>query len=299
MKEKRILVIGSMNLDMVVKTSKIPRVGETLMGGVFSRYYGGKGANQAMAANVIFDKVSFCSAIGSDSMGKEYTEYLNSKGIDTSLVKIFENAHSGVALITVAREGENLITVAPGANLLLTPEHLKEIDFKKYSHVAFQLEIPLETVCEGLKLAKEAGAETILTSAPSKLLPDEILCNVDYLVANELGVIQLLRGHTNMRNAAAALLSKGVKRVIITMGARGCLLIDEKGELRYPALSVRPIDSVGAGDCFAGSLMAGLKIYGDLEMAIKMANSAAGLMVSKMGAQSFSKAEDVIKRMIK
>ncbi len=290
---KKILVIGSANVDMVVKSPKIPRTGETVLGGVFSQHQGGKGANQAVAAKTLFDDVAFCAGIG------EYIDYLKARGLDLSLTKTFADAHTGVALITVAKEGQNIITVAPGANLLLSPDDMKAIDFSQFSHVAFQLENSLETVAEGLKLAKAAGCTTVLTPAPAKLLSDEILANVDFLVPNEIEILQVQRGFTSMQKAAESLLAKGVKNVLVTLGERGCALFNADGEKRFPALSVRPIDTVGAGDCFTGSLLAGFKLYDDIDSAIKFASAAAALKITKVGAQSFSPLKDVLKMMKK
>ena len=296
---KKILVIGSANVDMVVKSPKIPRTGETVLGGVFSQHQGGKGANQAVAAKTLFDDVAFCAGIGEDAIGREYIDYLKARGLDLSLTKTFADAHTGVALITVAKEGQNIITVAPGANLLLSPDGMKAIDFSQFSHVAFQLENSLETVAEGLKLAKAAGCTTVLTPAPAKLLSDEILANVDFLVPNEIEILQVQRGFTSMQKAAESLLAKGVKNVLVTLGERGCALFNADGEKRFPALSVRPIDTVGAGDCFTGSLLAGFKLYDDIDSAIKFASAAAALKITKVGAQSFSPLKDVLKMMKK
>lgn len=295
--DKKILVIGSMNVDMVVKSSRIPRVGETVLGGVFNQYEGGKGANQAMAARSLFEGTAFCAGVGDDGIGRDYLQYLKDKNLDVSLVKIFKNSHTGVALITVAKEGQNVITVAPGANLLLSADDMRAIDFTKFSHVAFQLESDLSTVEEGLKLAKAAGCVTVLTPAPARLLPDEILKNCDFIIPNEIEILQVQRGFTSISTAASALLKKGVSNVIITLGERGCVLYNADGEFRYPAHSVRPIDTVGAGDCFTGALIAGFKIYDNLDCAIKMAVAASSIKVTKQGAQSYGTLKDVQKMM--
>lgn len=297
--DRKILVVGSANVDMVVKSAKIPRTGETVLGGVFSKHEGGKGANQAVAAKTLFEDTAFCAGLGDDDIGRSYLEYLVERGMDVSLVKICKGAHTGVALITVAKEGQNIITVAPGANSLLTPDDMKKIDFSKFSHVAFQLENPLETVAEGLKLAKAAGCTTVLTPAPAKLLDDEILKNVDFLVPNEIEILQVQRGFTSMQKAAESLLKKGVKNVLITLGERGCALFNADGEKRYAAYSVRPIDTVGAGDCFTGSLLAGFKLFDDIDSAVKFASAAAALKITKAGAQSHSSLKDVLKMMKK
>jgi len=296
--DKKILVIGSANMDMVVKSAKIPRVGETVLGGVFSQHEGGKGANQAMAAKNLYKDTLFCAGMGDDGIGREYIAYLKSRGMDTSLVKIFKGSHTGVALITVGKEGQNIITVAPGANLKLSPKDMRGIKFSEFSHVAFQLETDLDTVAEGLKRAKKAGCETILTPAPAKLLPAEILANVDWLIPNEIEILQVQRGFASMKTAAKSLLEKGVGSVIVTLGERGCALFDKRGERRFSTFSVRPIDTVGAGDCFTGAFAAGLKIFGgDVEKAIVFASAAASLKVTKAGAQSYAPLKDVLKLM--
>ena len=294
---KKILVIGSANMDMVVKSPKIPRVGETVLGGVFAQHEGGKGANQAMAAKTLYEDTLFCAGMGDDSISRDYLAYLQSRGMDTSLIKIFQGEHTGVALITVGKEGQNIITVAPGANLKLSPADMQNIDFSQFSHVAFQLETDIDTVEEGLKLAKKAGCTTILTPAPAKLLPDEILKNVDWLVPNEIEILQVQRGFTSMKTAAESLLSKGVGNVIVTLGERGCALFNSDGEQRFSTFSVRPIDTVGAGDCFTGAFMAGLKMFDKVDQAITFANAAASLKVTKVGAQSYATQKEVLKLM--
>ncbi len=297
MSEKGLLIIGSANMDMVVKSPKIPRVGETVLGGVFSQHEGGKGANQAMAAKTLFPNTMFCAGIGYDSIGREYLKYFESKEMDTSLVKVFENAHTGVALITVGKEGQNIITVAPGANSMLSPEDMQKIDFSKFSHVAFQLENDIKTVDEGLKLAKQAGCQTLLTPAPAKLLPDDMLKNIDWLIPNEIEILQIQRGFTSMKTAAESLLTKGVCNVLVTLGERGCALFNKAGERRFSSFSVRPIDTVGAGDCFTGALMAGFKNFDDTPQAILFATAAASLKVTKKGAQSYATFKEVLKLM--
>ena len=296
--EKSILVVGSMNMDMVVKAARIPRVGETVLGGVFNQYEGGKGANQAVAAKTLYADTFFCAGVGDDSIGRGYLKYLKAKELDVSLVKVFEGSHSGVALITVGKEGHNIITVAPGANLLLSVEDMKSIDFKRFSHAAFQLENELSPGGAVLECAKKAGCSTILTPAPARLLGENIRKNVDYLIANEIEILQVLRGYTSINSAAEGLLERGVKNVIVTLGSSGSMLFNKDGQRKYPAHPLRPIDTVGAGDCFAGSLMAGLKIYGDdLDAAIKLASAAASLSITRMGAQSHAKLDEVLKLM--
>ena len=249
MEDRGILVVGSMNVDMVVKTSRIPSPGETLLGGVFQKFEGGKGANQAVAANAICRGAHFCAGIGDDSFGREYLSYLRGHGIDVGLVKTFSDCATGVALITVAADGQNAITVAPGANMMLSESDMEGIDFSKFSHVLFQLENDLATVARGLKLAREAGCETVLTPAPAKILPGEMLPDIDYIVPNEIEILQIVPECEDAEDAAQKLISSGVRNVIVTLGKRGCDLYNGGGKRHFPTYEkIRPVDTVGAGE---------------------------------------------------
>lgn len=296
MQEKSILVVGSVNVDMVVKTPRIPSPGETILGGVFQKFEGGKGANQAVAANAAFGGTRFCAGVGDDSFGRDYLSSLGSRGINVELVKIFKDFPTGVALITVDESGQNSITVAPGANMALSEGDMDSIDFSAFSHVLFQLENDILTVARGLNLAKKAGCETILTPAPAKILPRDMLRDIDYLVPNEIEILQIVPDCRDAEDAAQKLISSGVKNVIVTLGKRGCDLYNGCGIKHFPTYeNIRPVDTVGAGDCFTGSLAGGLKICKNLERAIEFATAAASLKISKMGAQSVATLEEVKK----
>ncbi len=291
---KEILVVGSMNIDMVVKTARIPKPGETLLGGVFNQFYGGKGANQANAAKRLFAGTRICAGVGEDSLGEEYLKHFKAQKIDTSLVKKFKGSHTGVAVIMVGKSGENSISVAPGANMLLSPADMRKIDFSKFFFAVFQLENSFETVAEGLKLAKKAGCQTMLTPAPAQILPADMLPNIDFILPNEHEILLLQKGFKCPKKAAAALLKKGVGNVVITLGSKGSMLVNSSGETFFPAYKVKAVDTVGAGDCFAGSLAAGLTLYGDLRKAMKLASAASAIAVTKMGAQSGGTLKEVL-----
>lgn len=296
MQEKSILVVGSANVDMVVKTPRIPSPGETILGGVFQKFEGGKGANQAVAANAAFGGTRFCAGVGDDSFGRDYLSSLGARGINVELVKIFKDFPTGVALITVDESGQNSITVAPGANMALSEGDMDSIDFSVFSHVLFQLENDILTVARGLNLAKKAGCETILTPAPAKILPRDMLRDIDYIVPNEIEILQIVPDCRDAEDAAQKLISSGVKNVIVTLGKRGCDLYNGCGIKHFPTYeNIRPVDTVGAGDCFTGSLAGGLKICKNLERAIEFATAAASLKISKMGAQSVATLEKVKK----
>ena len=296
MQEKSILVVGSANVDMVVKPPRIPSPGETILGGVFQKFEGGKGANQAVAANAAFGGTRFCAGVGDDSFGRDYLSSLGARGINVELVKIFKDFPTGVALITVDESGQNSITVAPGANMALSEGDMDSIDFSAFSHVLFQLENDILTVARGLNLAKKAGCETILTPAPAKILPRDMLRDIDYIVPNEIEILQIVPDCRDAEDAAQKLISSGVKNVIVTLGKRGCDLYNGCGIKHFPTYeNIRPVDTVGAGDCFTGSLAGGLKICKNLERAIEFATAAASLKISKMGAQSVATLEEVKK----
>lgn len=296
MQEKSILVVGSANVDMVVKTPRIPSPGETILGGVFQKFEGGKGANQAVAANAAFGGTRFCAGVGDDSFGRDYLSSLGARGINVELVKIFKDFPTGVALITVDGSGQNSITVAPGANMALSEGDMDSIDFSAFSHVLFQLENDILTVARGLNLAKKAGCETILTPAPAKILPRDMLRDIDYIVPNEIEILQIVPDCRDAEDAVQKLISSGVKNVIVTLGKRGCDLYNGCGIKHFPTYeNIRPVDTVGAGDCFTGSLAGGLKICKNLERAIEFATAAASLKISKMGAQSVATLEEVKK----
>ena len=296
MQEKSILVVGSVNVDMVVKTPRIPSPGETILGGVFQKFEGGKGANQAVAANAAFGGTRFCAGVGDDSFGRDYLSSLGARGINVELVKIFKDFPTGVALISVDESGQNSITVAPGANMALSEGDMDSIDFSAFSHVLFQLENDILTVARGLNLAKKAGCETILTPAPAKILPKQMLRDIDYIVPNEIEILQIVPDCRDAEDAAQKLISSGVKNVIVTLGKRGCDLYNGCGIKHFPTYeNIRPVDTVGAGDCFTGSLAGGLKICKNLERAIEFATAAASLKISKMGAQSVATLEEVKK----
>ncbi len=286
MKKTDVLVVGSANVDMVVNSQRIPLAGETLLGGVFACNNGGKGANQAWSAAALC-KTAFCGAVGGDVFGREYVAHLKKRNIDVSNLKIVKGTATGVALIVVAKNGENIITVASGANEKLLPSDIRKINFKNYSVVLFQLESPLKTVKAGIDSAKKAGCITVLTPAPAMPLPNEILKNVDFLMPNEHEILLLQKKrYADFKEAAKSLLKKGVKNVVITLGKKGCLLVNKNGEKFFKALKVKAVDTVGAGDCFTGSFAAALTLFNyNTENAIELAIKAAAESVTKRGAQ--------------
>jgi len=286
---KPILVTGSANTDLVVTADRLPGAGETVLGNSFQTFAGGKGANQAVAAARAGAHVTFLAALGTDDNGDRTVAGLAIEGIDTSLIKRIDGTPSGVALIVVDKQGRNQIVVASGANSDLKPADYADVDWSRYGCAVFQLETPLDTVTEGLRLAKRAGVMTILNPAPAATMPDEALQNTDILVPNEHELL-LLSGEEDdtrsLQNHARRLLRKGVGAVIMTCGDAGAHYLSDTVTFHQPGLSVTAVDTVGAGDCFVGSLACALSEGLEIEAALRFANAAAALSVTRPGAQA-------------
>ncbi|HUT46390.1 MAG TPA: ribokinase [Sedimentisphaerales bacterium] len=288
----KIVVVGSSNMDLVVKSPRIPTKGETVLGGDFIMTPGGKGANQAVAAAKLGAEVYFIAKLGDDIFGRQSLSNFQKVGIHTEYVDQTEEAPSGVALITVDVAGDNVIVVAPGANLKLSPEDVGKAQpvIASSGAVAAQLEVPLETVEFAARLANDAGVPFILDPAPAQKLSPEFLKKVDVLTPNETEA-EILTGikvtdENSALVAAKDLLERGVKAVILTMGAQGYLLATKDAAEFVPSVKVDAVDATAAGDAFTGSLGVGLAQGKTLRDAALFANHVAALSVTKMGAQS-------------
>jgi ribokinase len=288
----KIVVVGSSNMDLVVKSPRIPAKGETILGGDFIMTPGGKGANQAVAAAKLGAVVYFVAKLGDDIFGRQSLSNFQKVGIRTDYIVQTEEAPSGVALITVDDAGDNMIVVAPGANLKLSLEDVKKAQSAITSSgaVAAQLEVPLETVECTAKLANDAGVPFILDPAPAQKLSGEFLRMVDVLTPNETEA-EILTGikvtdENSAMVAAKNLLDRGVKAVILTMGSKGYILATKDGVEFVPSVKVDAVDTTAAGDAFTGSLAIGMAQGKTLGDAALFANHAAALSVTKMGAQS-------------
>jgi len=288
----KILVIGSSNTDMVVKTPNFPRPGETIIGGEFFMFPGGKGANQAVAAARAGGDVQFITKIGNDIFGQNAFAGFEEEGIETRFVLQDSSAASGVALITVNNEGENQIVVASGANSKLTPaniDYCREA-FDQADLLLLQLEIPLETVTTSIVRAADSGKKVILNPAPAQTLPDDVFPRLYLITPNETEA-ELLTGievvsTEDAEKAARVLLDKGVGNVIITLGSRGAYFQNREEVIHIPAPKVKAVDTTCAGDIFNGVLAVSLSNGSNWPDAIKMAVSAASISVTRMGAQS-------------
>ncbi|HIJ52841.1 MAG TPA: ribokinase [Planctomycetes bacterium] len=286
-----IAVVGSSNMDLVVKSKRIPAIGETILGGDFIMAPGGKGANQAVAAAKLGAQVFFIAKLGEDIFGSQSLNNFEKEGVNTKYVLQTKESPSGVALIMVDDDGNNLIVVAPGANQNLSPEDVKEAGTEIASSGALvaQLEVPIETIECAAGLANKSNVPFILDPAPAQKLSPQLLKMVDVLTPNETEAQFLTGVEVKDRESASAaahkLLEFGVKTVILTMGASGYLTVSNEGTEFVPARKVKAADSTAAGDAFTGSLAVGLAQGRTLSDAALFANSVAALSVTKMGAQ--------------
>ncbi len=288
----KITVVGSSNMDLVVKSERIPVIGETILGGEFIMVPGGKGANQAVAAAKLGAEVYFIAKLGDDIFGSGSLSNFKKEGVNTTYVTQTKEAPSGVALITVDNDGNNVIVVAPGANGTLSADDVRqaEDDIASSGAVVAQLEVPIETIEFAAETAYKHKVPFILDPAPARELGAKLLGMVDVLTPNETEA-KLLTGievtdEESARAAGEKLLGAGVKAVILTMGATGLLLVT-KGQSEFvPAKKVEAIDSTAAGDVFTAGLACGLAEGKTLLDAALLANHAAALSVTKIGAQS-------------
>lgn len=291
MKSPSIVVVGSSNTDMIIQLARIPKLGETILGGDFTSAAGGKGANQAVAAARSGGKVSFIARVGKDMFGELAVAGFKRDGINVEHVMTDKSAPSGVALIFVAKDGENSIAVAGGANAKLSPADVKKAakTIRSASMLVAQLETPLETIEAAATIAAKADVRFILNPAPACPLPDSMLKLVSILTPNETEA-ELLTGikvtdKTSAAKAALALRARGVATVIITMGSRGAFLADDSGQQLIPGFKVKAVDATAAGDTFNGALAVALAEGMTSAAAVHFANAAAALSVTRLGAQ--------------
>jgi ribokinase len=286
-----IAVIGSINMDLVMQTERIPRPGETILGDNFKQIPGGKGANQASAAAKLGAAVKMIGCVGDDAFGTTLKDALTNYGVNTDHVLVEPNVASGVAIITVEQSGNNCIIIAPGANYCLTDESLKEAEqtICNSDVVMIQLEIPIATVKTAILIAKSAGKTVILNPAPAAELDEEILKNIDILTPNETE-LEILSGHKtetleDIKTAGEIMLNKGVKELVITLGSMGCLHMNHQGSKKYDAYKVKAVDTTAAGDAFNGALAVYLSEGKTIGEAIDFAMKVGAMTVTKHGAQ--------------
>ncbi|MDP1677046.1 MAG: ribokinase [Bacteroidota bacterium] len=290
--KNKVVVIGSYNTDLTIKTARIPRPGETIIGGIFSEGGGGKGANQAVAAVRSGADVSFIARVGNDILGNEGIQRLTNERIETRYILRDAEVATGVAFIVVDDRGENSIVVASGANARLSPADIETAkdEISTASVILVQLESPLDTIRAAIKKAHEYGATVILNPAPAQPLEQNLLREIDIITPNEVEAEMLTGIKVTDENSLRLITKKffelGIQKVLITLGSRGVFVgLPNTMEL-IPGFKVKPIDSTGAGDVFSGSLAAFLALGMSIADAAKMANASASISVTRMGAQN-------------
>lgn len=288
----RIIVIGSSNTDMVIKTEKLPVPGETILGGTFLMNPGGKGANQAVAAARLGGKVTFITKRGNDLFGNQAVGLLMREGIHTQYIVKDMELPSGVALITVDSAGENSIVVAPGSNGNLLQEDIPPVIFDagKYEILLLQLEIPMDTVEYCAISAYDRGIKVILNPAPARQLSDNLLVHTWLITPNETEAETItgvsITDIASAERAAGLLQERGVKNVIITLGDSGAFVKSENYTGLIPGVKVIPVDTTAAGDVFNGALAVAISEGKNIVDAVNFANKAASISVTRMGAQA-------------
>lgn len=285
-------VVGSINLDHVIRVAQFPRPGETVIGQDYHIIAGGKGANQAVAAARAGARTRFIACVGEDAEAPALISGFANDGIDTESIERIKGVNTGVALIQVNQAGENTIALAAGANAHLTPEQLANYPLTPDCHqLLLQLEIPLATNIAAAKNAKLLGATVVLNPAPAQALPASLLALVDIITPNETEAEQLTGIKVSDASSAAAaaehLHTQGIATVLITLGAKGVWLSEQgsSGQL-VPSFVVNAVDSTAAGDTFNGALLAALASAPSLLEAVRFAQAAAALSVTRRGAQT-------------
>ena len=286
MHKAKVVVIGSSNTDMTIKGDRLPKPGETVLGGEFRMGPGGKGANQAVAARRLGADVSFICKVGRDIFGDNAIAGYQKEGIDCSRILRSDKA-SGTALILVDGNAENCIAVAPGANADLTPEDVDSVAdvIRSADYLILQLEIPVESVLRAAKIAHEAGVYVILNPAPACHLPEELFGYISLITPNQTESALLSGVEDNLDAAVERLMQLGVKDVVVTLGSKGSLVISEGAKTLVPSLKVKAVDTTAAGDTFCGALCVALSEGCSLVDAAGFATKASALTVQKMGAQ--------------
>lgn len=292
MKGKKLIVLGSVNVDHILNVPAFPQPGETLSGSNYQISFGGKGANQAVAAGRLGANIQFIAAVGNDQLGKQIKQQLQEDNIETCSVSTINGENTGVALILVNQQGENQIAIYAGANSAVTPEYLLEFkdDIIHADAILMQLETPLATIKQAAKLAKAHNTQVILNPAPAQKLSDDLLKHIDIITPNETEAEHLtgikIVTEQDAHHAANVLHDKGVTTVIITLGSKGAWVSSSGvGEL-VAGFKVDAVDTIGAGDTFNGMLVTALLDGKRLNEAVISAHAAAALSVTKPGAQT-------------
>lgn len=295
----KILVVGSINMDLVVRVPHSPKAGETVLGGDFETYPGGKGANQAVAAARMGGEVTMVGRVGNDNFGDTLIQGLVENNIKTSYVIKDSEVSTGVAMIAVAADGENLIVVASGANYEVSPEDVANTrDIMRDTDLLLvQLECPIEAVAAAAELAKAYEIPVVLNPAPAQPLSKALLSNVDVLTPNETELMQL-SGEDDLEKAIEKVLSLGVKNLVITLGANGARVVTDEIDQHIPAHEITAVDTTAAGDAFNGALAVALAEGKPLLEAVRYGMAAGALAATRPGAQPSLPARDAVENLI-
>ncbi len=285
----KVIVVGSLNMDLIVRTPRRPATGETVLGDDFRVLAGGKGLNQAVAAARLGAETRMVGCVGDDDFGRRLLAFLDQERVDRTDVRVTPDIATGVAVITVAAD-DNSIVVASGANMQLAPGDVADLPVRRGDICVGQLEVPPATTEAAFRLAHQAGATTILNAAPAQALPATLLHVVDLLVVNELE-LAAISGTAMAETISLAEIADSARRfardnrvVIATLGEQGALAIDSDGAHEIAGRKVTVVDTTGAGDCFVGALAAMLAAGTDRMVALDRANAAAALSVQRAGA---------------
>jgi ribokinase len=300
-----VLVVGSANMDLVVRSVRFPKPGETILGSSFETFPGGKGANQAAAAGLLGDQARFIGKVGGDAFGEELRQSLADAGVDTTHM-LRDDGPSGVAAILVDASAQNMIVVAPGANAKLSAQEVEAaIDAAPEARVLLvQLETPMETVLAAFRRFRESRQGiAILNPAPAAALPNALYELIDVITPNETEAAALTGlepvDDASCRACAQALLDRGVGSVVITLGSHGCYWNDGRDELRLDAYHVEAVDTTAAGDAFNGALAVALSEGLPMRAALEFASAAGALAVTKAGAQAAMPSREEVEALLR
>lgn len=298
-----ILVVGSLNADLVVRSPRFPKPGETISGEDLRIIPGGKGANQAVAAARQSASVAMVGRVGNDSFGPDLINNLKQNNVETSHVQIDPESATGTATIIVDASGQNSIVLSPGGNGRVSPADLEDVSFSDHELLLLQLEIPIETVRSAAKRARESGLRVVLNPAPAvSALPAELLSLSNFLVPNE-GELSLLTGQAvhdipSAEKAARSLLERGTQHVIVTLGASGALVVNNELTRHIPSFDVEVVDTTAAGDAFIGGFASALLENRSLEEAVRYGCACGALAVTKFGAQPSLPTREAVERFL-